>query len=104
MNPSVWNFAPAATLVLLGALFAWVERRTVAQRRLLPETLREFATDRSRRRLRIAALLIFVGVLMACGNLTDPRDHPVRFLVIWSITALLAVSMLLYGIADFYAA
>jgi len=38
---------------------------------------------------------------MACGNLTDPSDHPVRFLVIWSITALLAVSMLFYGIVRF---
>lgn len=103
MNPTVWSFAPAAALVALGAMFAWVERSATAHRHLLPVSLREYATSRARRRIRIAALLVFVGVLMACGNLTDPREHPRQFIVIWSLTALLAISMLCYGIADFVA-
>lgn len=102
MNPSPATFATAAALVVLGIMFAWIERYTAATRELLPAALREFATARSRRRVRIAALLIFVGALMACGNLTDPQLHPLRFLVIWGLTALLAVSMLCYGLADFY--
>ena len=103
MNPTVWSFAPAALLVAMGAAFAWVERRGTEHRRMLPAALREFATNRARRRVRIAALLVFVGALMACGNLTDPREHPIQYVVIWSTTALLAVSMLCYGIADFVA-
>jgi hypothetical protein len=102
MNYSPATFVTAATLVMLGVAFAWIERHTAATRELLPATLREFATARSRRRVRIAALLIFVGALMACGNLTDPDRYPLRFVAIWGLTALLAVSMLCYGLADFY--
>jgi len=102
MNPSPATFVTAAALVALGIMFAWIERYTAATRELLPAGLRDFATARSRRRVRIAALLIFVGALMACGNLTDPNLHPLRFLLIWGLTALLAVSMLCYGLADFY--
>lgn len=102
MNPSPATFATAAALVVLGVAFVWIERQTAATRALLPAALREFATARSRRRVRIAALLIFVGALMACGNLTDPNLHPLRFVAIWGLTALLAVSMLCYGVADFY--
>jgi hypothetical protein len=103
MNLAFWNYLPAAMLIVMGALFAWIERRAAIGRELLSPSLREFATDRSRRRVRIAALLIFVGVLMVCGNATDPRDHPLRYLVIWGLVALMAVSMLCYGVYDFYA-
>jgi hypothetical protein len=102
MNPSPATFVTAGALVALGIVFAWVERYTASSRELLPAALREYATTRSRRRVRIAALLIFVGALMACGNLTDPQEYPLRFLAIWGLTALLAVSMLFYGLADFY--
>jgi len=103
MNPSLWNFVPAAGLVLIGAGFAWIERKMAPRRSLLPASMREFALNRSRRRIRVAALMIFVGTLMACGNLTDPRAIPLRFVAIWSLTALLTVSILCYGIADFRA-
>jgi len=103
MNPSLWNFVPAAGLVLIGACFAWIEQRMGPRRSLLPASMREFALTRSRRRIRVAALMIFVGTLMACGNLTDPRAFPLRFVTIWSLTALLTVSILCYGIADFRA-
>lgn len=104
MNPNTWNLAPAAALVVLGAMFAWFERRMSAHRHLLPASMREYATARSRRRIRIAALLVFVGALMACGNLTNPHEHPLQFMAIWTVTALLAISMLCYGVADFIAA
>jgi hypothetical protein len=103
MNLPLWNYMPAAALIVMGALFAWIERRTGAGRELLPVAVREIALNRSRRRVRIAALLIFVGVLMGCGIATDPHRHPVRYVSIWGLTALLAVSMLCYGIYDFYA-
>jgi hypothetical protein len=103
MNLTAWYLAPAALLVMIGAMCAWFERRMMAHRDLLPASMREYATTRSRRRTRIAALLVFVGALMACGNLTDWREHPLQYVIIWTTTALLALSMLCYGVIDFIA-
>jgi hypothetical protein len=103
MPASPWNLSLAVALIVLGAVFAWYERRTA---QLLPKfsaRLRPFLVTRSRRRIRVASLFIMIGVLMACGHWTDLNQHPVRFLIISLLTVIFSIALLAYGVSDFYA-
>lgn len=101
MNPSaVMSMVLSVALVALGMMFALHERRGAAVLSTIPESLRRFAVTRTRRRLRVATLFIFVGLLTACGQWTDPLIHPIRFLTIWGLATLFSLALLAYGITD----
>jgi hypothetical protein len=90
----------SVALIALGTMFALHERRVAALLGTIPESFRRFAISRTRRRLRVAALFIFVGLLTACGQWTDPRENPIRFLIIWGLATIFSLALLAYGIAD----
>lgn len=103
MAASPWNLALAVALIVLGAVFAWYERRTA---QLLPQfsaRLRPFLVTRSRRRIRVASLFIMIGILMACGHWTNLHEHPIRFLIIGIMTIIFSIALLAYGVSDFHA-
>lgn len=103
MSASPWNLSFAVSLIVLGAIFGWYERRTAQLLPTISARLRPFLISRTRRRIRIAALFVMIGVLMACGHWTDLHQHPIRFLSIGILTTLFSIALLVYGLADYYA-
>ncbi len=103
MAPSPWSLPLAVMLIVLGSVFAWSERRTALSLPNISDRLRPFLARRTRRRLRVATLIIMIGVLMACGHWTDPLVNPIRFLIIGVVTTIFSVTLLLYGISDYRA-
>jgi hypothetical protein len=102
MAGSPWNLSLAVAMIALGAVFAWYERRTVKLLPTFSARIRPFLVTRSRRRVRVAALFMMIGVLMACGHYTDPQLNPVRFIIIGLLTALFTIVLLGYGVSDYY--
>lgn len=94
------KMAVSAALVVVGVLFVLRERRAARSIAFVPAGLRDMAVRRVRRRMRIALLMVFLGVLTASGHATRPDLNPIRFLIIWSTTALFCVALLLYGLAE----
>lgn len=103
MPASPWNLSVAVAMIVLGAMFAWYERRTAQLLPTFSARLRPFLVARSRRRIRVASLFVMIGVLMACGHWTDLHVHPIRFLLIGILTTIFSITLLAYGISDFYA-
>lgn len=100
MNPAPLGYVFSAVLILLGTWFAWRETRTAAELPKIPAEVRPFAAGRARRRLRIAVLFIFIGLLLACGHATDPQLNPLRYVVIWGLVTLFSFSLLVYAYLD----
>jgi hypothetical protein len=104
MNNDVLGYVFSAVMVVVGIWFAMHERRNAASLADVPEVRRPFVVTRTRRRIRIATLFIFIGLLSACAGATEPRHHPIRYLIIWSTVTFFALALLGYGVADAYAA
>jgi hypothetical protein len=100
MNPAPLGYVFSAALVLLGTWFAWHESRSAADLPNVAAAARPFAASRVRRRLRIAVLFIFIGLLLACGHATDPQLNPLRYVVIWGMVTLFSFALLVYAYLD----
>ncbi|MGC3969737.1 MAG: hypothetical protein QM775_21125 [Pirellulales bacterium] len=87
--------ALAGLLVALGIGLYW--RESVVARGLgsAAEEDVEFLRTRTRRRIRIALLIGFTGLLMGIGGWVSPRQRPTIFIASWS-AAMLATLWLLW--------
>lgn len=87
-------------LVIVGAVLALRERSAARSVGLIPAGLRGIAVARIRRRIRIAVLFIFLGLVTASGHATQPEVNPIRFVIIWSTATLFSIALLGYGVAE----
>lgn len=92
----------AAGLVASGCVFALLEYRAAAADRAPNSPTRSYFAVRRRRRLRIAAALALLGGLMLVGRRFDPQLRPIAYAATWLIAALVAGTLLWWGLLDLF--